>query len=78
MRERIIAAVVTAIVHNRKTTAAGLAAVLGIAAARLGLDVSDEALVYAAGFVILVVTAAAGDSHHRSSRRGDQAHLCRK
>lgn len=65
MRERIIAAVVTAIVHNKKTTIAGLVAVLGLAAARLGFEVSPDVLVYVAGFIILVVTAAAGDTHRR-------------
>lgn len=68
MRERIIAAVITAVVQNKKTTVAGLVAVLGLAAARLGLNVSADALMYVAGFVVLVISAAAGDSHHRSPR----------
>lgn len=69
MRDRIIAALVTAIVHNKKTTVAGLVSVLGLAAARLGLQVSPDTLVCVAGLIILVVTAAAGDSHRRSPAR---------
>lgn len=65
MRDRIIAAVITAIVHNKKSSAAALVAVLGIVAAKLGLQVSADTLVYVASFVVLVIGLAAGDSHKR-------------
>ena len=66
MRNRIIAAVITALLHNKKTTIAGLVAVLGLLAAKLGLQVSADALLYVAGFIVLVISAAAGDSHGRA------------
>lgn len=65
MKDRIIAAVVRAVIHNKKTTVAALVAVLGLAAAKLGLHVSPDALVYVAGFIVLVIGAAAGDTHRR-------------
>lgn len=69
MRERIFAAVITAVIHNRRSTIAGLVAVLGLAAAKLGLQVSDDTLLFVAGFLITILCAAAGDSHQRSPRK---------
>lgn len=69
MRDRIVAAVITAIVHNKRSTIAGLVAVLGLVVAKLGLDVSDDVLLKVAGFLVLVITAAAGDSHQRGARK---------
>lgn len=69
MKDRIIAAVVTAIVHNKRMSIAGLVAFLGIAAAKLGLQVSPDVLVWVAGLIIVALGAAGGDSHVRAPRR---------
>lgn len=68
MREKIIAAVITAVIHNKKTTIAGLVTVGGAALARLGFNVSPDVLLIVAGAVVTVVCAAAGDNHTKVSQ----------
>lgn len=63
MRDRIIKAVVAAVVHNRRMSVAGLVCFLGIVAAKLGLEVSPDALVWLAGILLVALGAVGGDSH---------------
>jgi hypothetical protein len=69
MRDRIITALVTAIVHNKRMSIAGIVGVIGVLAAKFGLHLGADTLVWIASLIIIVIGAAGGDSHHRGARK---------
>ena len=63
MRKRITAALVKAVVENRNMSIAGLVGVLAVLAAKFGLHLGHDTLVWLAVVIIGALGAAGGDNH---------------
>ena len=58
----------TMVVRNRRTTALGVAAAVGLLSARYGFDLTPEQLERLAAGVIIFIGLVAGDTHRRGKR----------
>lgn len=69
----IAGTIITAIVHNKRTSLAGLVACFGLIAARLGFEVEPDTLVAIAGLALVVLGAVGGDNHAAKPKRVKRA-----